>query len=202
MVVKPQKSHGARSGLYGGCSNGVSASIATLQSRNADSPLRLLRHSKKGSFKMTVTPFSRSGWSVVRCASLAKGGTSKKRPSPHLHKVSTRSNKVGTNIANGPAYHSGKKKRKYILLETGLEKCTRMEYTYFLKAFFCDFSYLTALRIHLLKLQITCYEPNHTTQTDIIFAKSRKYFTKKMYTAIRLHFYIPPLPNTSSFRGT
>jgi hypothetical protein len=39
--------------------------------------------------------FSRSGWSVVRCASLAaKGGTSKKRPSPHLHKVPTRSNEV------------------------------------------------------------------------------------------------------------
>jgi hypothetical protein len=27
--------------------------------------------------------FSRSGWSVVRSTSLAKGGTSKKRPSPH-----------------------------------------------------------------------------------------------------------------------
>jgi hypothetical protein len=37
---------------------------------------------------------SRSGWSVVRIASLFKGGTSKKRPSPHLHKVPTRSNKV------------------------------------------------------------------------------------------------------------
>jgi hypothetical protein len=38
--------------------------------------------------------FSRSGWSVVKSASLAKGGNSKKRPSPHLHKVRTRSNKV------------------------------------------------------------------------------------------------------------
>jgi hypothetical protein len=38
--------------------------------------------------------FSRSGWNVVRSASLAKGGTSKKRPSPHLHKVPARSNKV------------------------------------------------------------------------------------------------------------
>jgi predicted alpha/beta-hydrolase family hydrolase len=38
--------------------------------------------------------FSRSGWSVVRSASLAKGGTSKKRPSPHLHQVPTRSNNV------------------------------------------------------------------------------------------------------------
>jgi hypothetical protein len=37
---------------------------------------------------------SRSGWSVVRNASLAKGDTSKKRPSPHLHKVPTRRNKV------------------------------------------------------------------------------------------------------------
>jgi hypothetical protein len=38
--------------------------------------------------------FSRSGWSVVRSTSLAKGGTSKKKPSPHLHEVPTRSNKV------------------------------------------------------------------------------------------------------------
>jgi hypothetical protein len=38
--------------------------------------------------------FTRSGWSVVRCASLANGGTSKKRPSPHLHKVPTQSKKV------------------------------------------------------------------------------------------------------------
>jgi hypothetical protein len=37
---------------------------------------------------------SRSGWSVVRSASIAKSGTSKNRPSPHLHKVQTRGNKV------------------------------------------------------------------------------------------------------------
>jgi hypothetical protein len=71
MVVKAQESHGARSGLDGGCSDGVSpisvsSSIATFQSRNADDPLRLLHHPKKGSFKTTVTPFSRSGWSDVR----------------------------------------------------------------------------------------------------------------------------------------
>jgi hypothetical protein len=36
----------------------------------------------------------RSGWSVVRSESLAKGGTWKKRPSPHLHNVPTRNNKV------------------------------------------------------------------------------------------------------------
>jgi hypothetical protein len=105
MVGKAQKSHGARSGLYGGCSNvvsplWVSASIANFQSRNADAPLKLLRHPKKFSFKTTVTPFSRSGWSVVRSASLAKGGTWKTRPSPHLHKVPIRSNEF-TNFSNG-----------------------------------------------------------------------------------------------------
>jgi len=99
MVGKAQKSHGVRSGLYGGCSNGVppisvSASIATFQLHSADSPIRLFCHPKKGSFKMTITPFSRSEWSVVRSLSLAKGGTLKKRLSPHLHKVPIRCNKV------------------------------------------------------------------------------------------------------------
>jgi hypothetical protein len=47
------------------------------------------------SVRQTVcSKFSRSGWSVVRSASLAKGGTSKKRPSPHFHEVPTRGNKV------------------------------------------------------------------------------------------------------------
>jgi hypothetical protein len=97
MVGKAQKSHGARS--VDGCSNGVppisvSVSIATFQSRNADAPLSSLCHPKKCSFKTTVTPFSRSELSVVRSASLAKGGASKKRPSLHLHKVPTRSNNV------------------------------------------------------------------------------------------------------------
>jgi hypothetical protein len=38
----------------------------------------MLHHPEKGSFKMTVTPFLRGGWSIVRNALLAKGGTSKK----------------------------------------------------------------------------------------------------------------------------
>jgi hypothetical protein len=87
---KAQKSHGARSELYDGCCNGVlpnsvRASIVTFLSCNADAPLRLLRHPKKGFFKTIVNPFSRSCWRVVRSASLAKGSTSKKRLSPHLH---------------------------------------------------------------------------------------------------------------------
>jgi hypothetical protein len=59
MVGKAQKSHGARSGLYGGCSNGVPlisvrASIATLAVCGLALSCRLLRHPKKGSFKTTV----------------------------------------------------------------------------------------------------------------------------------------------------
>jgi hypothetical protein len=98
-LEKSRNRMGRRSGLYGGCSNGVppisvSASFATFKSRNAEVQLSLQRHPKKDSFKTTVTPFSRSGWSVVRSASLTKAFTSKKRPSSHLHKFPTRSNKV------------------------------------------------------------------------------------------------------------
>jgi hypothetical protein len=53
-----------------------------------------LRGKSFQSDQRSAARLSRSGWSVVRSASLAKGGTSKKRPSPHLHKVPTRSNKV------------------------------------------------------------------------------------------------------------
>jgi hypothetical protein len=85
VARKAQKLHGARCRLYGGCSHGfplisVSASIATFQSCNADAPLRLLRHPKKGSFKTTINSIFEK-W-VVRSASLANGGTSKNRPSP------------------------------------------------------------------------------------------------------------------------
>jgi hypothetical protein len=60
------------------------------------SPQILVRGPFESSWTHLITPFtfSRSGWSVVRSASLAKGGTSKKRPSSHLHKVLTRSNKA------------------------------------------------------------------------------------------------------------
>jgi len=46
-------------------------------------------------FNSDLAPCStywRSGWSIVRSASLTMGGTLKKRPSPHLHKVPTQSN--------------------------------------------------------------------------------------------------------------
>jgi hypothetical protein len=60
MVGKTHKSHGARSELYGGCSNGVppisvSAHIAAFQSRKVDTPIKLLGHPKKGYFKTIVT---------------------------------------------------------------------------------------------------------------------------------------------------
>jgi hypothetical protein len=43
---------------------------------------------------ITLFMFSRSGWSVLRIVLLAKGGTLKKRPSLHLHRVLTQSNKA------------------------------------------------------------------------------------------------------------
>jgi hypothetical protein len=74
---------------------------SAMQSRSR--PMRFLGfsdHEKGAPWQETpklstvCSTFSRSGWGVVRSASLAKGGTSKKRPSPHLHKVLTRSNEV------------------------------------------------------------------------------------------------------------
>jgi hypothetical protein len=106
MVGKPQKSLGARSGLFGGFYNGIPP-IHFFQYehkiRFRSRPMRFLGFSnhEKGAPKQEISKwstvcrtFSRSGWSVVRSASLAKGGTSKKRPSPHLHKVRTPSNNV------------------------------------------------------------------------------------------------------------
>jgi hypothetical protein len=106
MVGKAQKSHWARSGLYDGCSNGVPANHffqAEHRIQFRSRPMRFLCFSnhEKGAPRQEISKwptvcstFSRSGWKVVRSASLAKGGTSKKRPSLHLHKVPTRSNKV------------------------------------------------------------------------------------------------------------
>jgi hypothetical protein len=82
MVEKVQKSHGARSGLYGGCSNGVPP-IHFFQARNriqfTSRPLGFLGffNHKKGVPKREISKwstvyraFSRSGWSVVRSACL------------------------------------------------------------------------------------------------------------------------------------
>jgi hypothetical protein len=104
MDGKAQKLHGARSGLYGGCSDGVPP-IHFFQAKHRfqfrSRPMRLLGFSnyEKGASRQEISKwwtvwstFPRSGWSVVSSASLVKGGTSKKRPSPHLHIVPTRSN--------------------------------------------------------------------------------------------------------------
>jgi hypothetical protein len=80
-LEEPRNRMGARSGLHGGCSNvvpliSVGAAIATFQSRNAVTPLRLLRQPKKGYFKTTVNSvFENWVESCERSASLAKGGT-------------------------------------------------------------------------------------------------------------------------------
>jgi hypothetical protein len=89
MIVKAHKSHGARSELYGGCSNGVPP-IHFLQAecriQFTSRPMRFLRFSnhEKGAPRQEISTwstvcstFSRNGWDVVRSASLAKGVTSK-----------------------------------------------------------------------------------------------------------------------------
>jgi hypothetical protein len=123
MVGNTQKSHGARTKL-----NSVFAlekldrwnpiRRSAIQSRSR--PMRFLGISihEKGAPKQEISKrstvcstFSRSGWSVVRSASLTKGGTSKKRPSPHLHKVMTRSNKVNPwTLQMALVYRSTRKK--------------------------------------------------------------------------------------------
>jgi hypothetical protein len=106
MVGKAHTSHEARSEL-----NSVFVMkkvdrwnpIRTSAIQSKSRPMRFLgffNHEKRAprqetSKRSTVcSTFSRSGWSVVRSVSLAKGGTSEKRPLPHLHKVPTRSYKV------------------------------------------------------------------------------------------------------------
>jgi hypothetical protein len=106
MVGKTQKSHGLRSELNSVFGfekvdrwNPIRTSAVESRSR----PMRFLSFSnyEKGALRQEISKWStvcstflRSGWSVVRSASLAKGGTSKKRQSPHLHKVSIRGNNV------------------------------------------------------------------------------------------------------------
>jgi hypothetical protein len=108
MVGKAQKSHGERSGLYGGCFNGVPP-IHFFQAKYRiqfrSRPMRFMGSSNHGKgtprqeiskWSTVCSTFSRSGWSVVRSALLGKGDTSKKRSSQHFHKVPTQSNKVST----------------------------------------------------------------------------------------------------------
>jgi hypothetical protein len=66
-------------------------------------PMRFLGFSNhgKGASRQDISKlstvcstFSRSGWSVVSIASLAKGSTSKKRPSLHVHKFPARSHEA------------------------------------------------------------------------------------------------------------
>jgi hypothetical protein len=66
---------------------------------------KVVPRQKISKWSTVYSTFSRSGWSVVRSASLSKGGTSKKRPSPHLHKVPTRSNKMSPRTLKRPSYY-------------------------------------------------------------------------------------------------
>jgi hypothetical protein len=116
MVGKAQKSHGARSELnsvFGLEEMDQWNPMRTSAIQSASHPIRFLAFSshENGAPRQEISKwltvwstFSRSRWSVVRSASLAKRGTWKKRPSPHLHRVPTRSNKVSPRTFKRPSY--------------------------------------------------------------------------------------------------
>jgi hypothetical protein len=101
MVGKAQKPHGAKSGQYGRCSNGVQLihfSQAEHRIQFRSHPMQFLGFSnqEKGAPRQEISKrsvvfsmFLRSGWNIVRSASLTKRGTLVKRPSLHLHKILT-----------------------------------------------------------------------------------------------------------------
>jgi hypothetical protein len=75
--------------------------ISAIQSRSCPMWFLGFSNHEKGALRqeiskwsMVCSTFLRSGWSIVRSALLSKGGTLKKRPSLHLHKVPTQSSKV------------------------------------------------------------------------------------------------------------
>jgi hypothetical protein len=100
-VEQDTMNHECDDWLCGRCSNGV-LPIHFFQAEHRiqfrSRPVRFLgfNNHEKGSRRQEISKwstvcstFSRSGWRVVRSASLAKGGASKKRPSSHLHTVLT-----------------------------------------------------------------------------------------------------------------
>jgi hypothetical protein len=118
MGGKAQKSHGVRSesnSVFGLEKADRWNPIRTSAIQSRSRPMRFLgisnhengapRH-EISKWSTVCSKFSRSGWSVVRSTSLAKGGTSKKRLSLYLHKVSTRSNKVSPRTLQTDVVHS------------------------------------------------------------------------------------------------
>jgi hypothetical protein len=90
--------------------------IRTSATQSRSCPMRFLVFSnhEKGALRQEISKrstvcstFSRRGWSVVRSASLAKGGTLKKRLPLHLHKVTTRCNKVSPRTFQTALLHAG-----------------------------------------------------------------------------------------------
>jgi hypothetical protein len=128
IVGKAQKSHGTRSELNSVIGlekvdrwNPIRTSAIQSRSR----PMRFLGFSnhEKGALRQEISKWStvcstfpRSGLSVVRTASLAEGGTWKKRPSSHLHKIPTRSNKMSPRTLQTALVH-------------GLSSCSHYAYS-------------------------------------------------------------------------
>jgi hypothetical protein len=105
-LEKPKKSHGARYELHflfglEKVDRWNPIRTSAIQSRSRRTQFLGFSNHEKGDPRQEILKWStvcstfwRTGRRVVRSTSLAKGGTSKKRPSPHLHKVPTRINKA------------------------------------------------------------------------------------------------------------
>jgi hypothetical protein len=115
LVGKAQKSPGVRSELNSVFSLEKLNSLFSLEKVDKWNPIRTstiqsrshpmwflgFSNQEKGMPRQEISKwstvcsmFSRSRWSIVRSASLVKGGTLKKRLSPHLHDILTWSNKA------------------------------------------------------------------------------------------------------------
>jgi hypothetical protein len=124
---------------YDGCSNGVPPfHFFQVEHRIQfiSRPMLFLGFSnpEKGASRQEISKwstvcstFSRSGWRVVRSASLSKGGTSKRRPSSHLYKVPTRNNKVSPRILQAALVQNLKEAKVFRLITYHVQwiGCTR-----------------------------------------------------------------------------
>jgi hypothetical protein len=85
---------------------------SVIQSRSRPMPfLGFFKHEKGAprqeisKWSTVCSTFSRISWNAVRSASLVNGRTSKRRPSPRLHEVPIRSNKVGPRTFQMTFFH-------------------------------------------------------------------------------------------------
>jgi hypothetical protein len=92
MVAEAQESHGARSGQYDGCSNGVPPIHLLQAEHQIQFRSRLMRFQGFSNHKKGAPRQEISKWSTV-CSTFSRSGWNDVRSASHFHKVPTRHNK-------------------------------------------------------------------------------------------------------------